>query len=113
VPIRHSRVSSAIQHLDLQGDGLTQAECGRIFTDTISRAKAERPGLAAALNYLREGGVLTVWCLDRLGRSLKDLIEIVAILEQRGIGFKRLQEGMDTTAPGESLFFTSLAPGRV
>jgi DNA invertase Pin-like site-specific DNA recombinase len=66
---------------------------------------AERPGLAQALNYLRAGDVLAVWKLDRMGRSLKDLIEIVTILEHRGIGFKSLQESMDTTTPGEKLIF--------
>jgi DNA invertase Pin-like site-specific DNA recombinase len=105
VLIGYSRISSAIQHLDLQQDALTQAGCGRIFTDTISGAKADRPGLAAALNYLREGDVLTVWRLDRLGRSLRDLIDIVTTLEHRGIGFKSLQEGMDTMTPGGKLIF--------
>jgi DNA invertase Pin-like site-specific DNA recombinase len=103
--IGYARVSTADQQLTLQQDALTQAGCGRIFTDTASGAKAERPGLAAALHYLRQGDVLAVWRLDRLGRSLKDLIEIVSGLEQRGIGFKSLQESMDTTTPGGKLIF--------
>jgi DNA invertase Pin-like site-specific DNA recombinase len=107
--VGYARVSTADQHLDLQKDALTQAGCGRIFTDTISGAKAERPGLTAALNYLREGDVLAVWKLDRLGRSLRDLIEIVTALEQRGIGFKSLQESMDTTTPGGKLIFHVIA----
>jgi DNA invertase Pin-like site-specific DNA recombinase len=86
--VGYARVSTTDQHLDLQSDALTQAGCRHIFTDTTSGAKAERPGLTQALNYLRGGDVLAVWKLDRLGRSLKDLLEIVTALEQRGIGFK-------------------------
>jgi predicted site-specific integrase-resolvase len=104
--VGYARVSTTEQHLDLQRDALTQAGCGHIFTDTASGAKAERPSLTAALNYAREGDVLAVWKLDRLGRSLKDHLEIETALEQRGIGFKSLQEGMDTTTPGESRSFT-------
>jgi DNA invertase Pin-like site-specific DNA recombinase len=103
--VGYARVSTTEQHLDLQRDALTQAGCDRLFTDTASGATAERPGLAAALNYLRDGDVLAVWKLDRLGRSLKDLLEIVTTLEQRGIGFKSLQESMDTTTPGGKLIF--------
>jgi DNA invertase Pin-like site-specific DNA recombinase len=103
--IGYARISTIDQHLDLQEDALAQAGCSRVFTDTASGAKADRPGLAAAFNYLREGDVLTVWRLDRLGRSLKDLIEIVTTLEQRGIGFKSLQESMDSTTPGGKLIF--------
>jgi DNA invertase Pin-like site-specific DNA recombinase len=107
--VGYARVSTADQQLALQEDALTQAGCGRIFTDTMSGAKADRPGLAAALSYLREGDILAVWRLDRLGRSLKDLIEIVTTLEQRGIGLKSLQESMDTTTPGGKLIFHVMA----
>jgi DNA invertase Pin-like site-specific DNA recombinase len=103
--VGYARVSTTEHHLDLQRDALTQAGCGRLFIGTASGAKAERPGLAQALNYLREGDVLAVWKLDRLGRSLKDLLEIVTAPEQRGIGFKSLQESMDTTTPGGKLIF--------
>jgi len=103
--VGYARVSTTEQNLDLQRDALNQAGCSRVFTDTISGAKAERPGLAEALSYMREGDALAVWKLDRLGRSLKDLIEIVTALEQRGIGFKSLQESMDTTTPGGKLIF--------
>jgi DNA invertase Pin-like site-specific DNA recombinase len=98
-------VSTTEQHLDLQWDALSQAGCHRVFTETASGPKAERPGLAEALSYLREGDVLAVWKLDRLGRSLKDLLDIVTTLEHRGIGFKSLQESMDTTTPGGKLIF--------
>ena len=107
--VGYARVSTTDQHLDLQQDALTQAGCSRVFTDTISGAKAERPGLAAALSYLRAGDVLAVWKLDRLGRSLKDLIEIMTTLEERGIGFKSVQECMDTTTPGGKLIFHVMA----
>jgi DNA invertase Pin-like site-specific DNA recombinase len=110
--VGYARVSSTDQHLHLQQDALSQAGCGRIFTDTISGAKAERPGLAAALSYLREGDVLAVWRLDRLGRSLQDLLALVTTLERRGIGLKSLQEHMDTTTPGGRLIlhvFAALA----
>jgi DNA invertase Pin-like site-specific DNA recombinase len=103
--VGYARVSTTEQNLDLQRDALAQAGCGRIFTDTASGSTAERPGLAGALNYVREGDVLAVWKLDRLGRSLKDLIEIVTALAHRGIGFKSLQESMDTTTPGGKLIF--------
>jgi DNA invertase Pin-like site-specific DNA recombinase len=86
--VGYARVSTTAQHLDLQLDALTQAGCGHIFADTVSGATAERPGHAEALNYLWEGDVPAVWKLDHLGRSLKDLLEIVTALEQRGIGFK-------------------------
>ena len=69
------------------------------------RPVAGRPGLTAALHYLRTGDVLAVWKLDRLGRSLKDLLEVMTALEHRGIGFKSLQESMDTTTPGGKLIF--------
>ena len=98
--VGYARVSTTDQHLDLQHDALKQARCEKTFEDTMSGAKAERPGLQHALAYLREGDTLMVWKLDRLGRSLRDLITIVADLETRGIGFKSLQESIDTTTPG-------------
>src|SRR5215510_245454 len=110
--VGYAHVSTTEQHLDLQQDALSQAGCGRIFIDTASGAKTERPGLAAALNFACEGDVLAVWKLDRLRRSLKNLLEIVTILERRGIGFKGLQESMDTTTPGGKLIvhvFAALA----
>jgi Resolvase, N terminal domain len=90
--VGYARVSTTEQHLDLQRNALTQAGCGHVFTDTASGANAERPGLTQALSYLQEGDVLAVCKLDRLVRSLKDLLEIVTALEQRGIGFKSLHE---------------------
>ena len=104
--IGYARVSTNDQNLSLQEDALREAGCERIFYDKVTGAKAERPGLQDALDYLREGeDVLVVWRLDRLGRSLKDLIELVNQLEQRKIGFKSLQDPVDTTSPGGMLVF--------
>ena len=103
--VGYARVSTADQNLDLQQDALVQAGCGKVFTDVISGAQAERPGLTEALAFLREGDTLVVWKLDRLGRSLQNLIETVRALQLRGIGFKSLQERLDTTTSGGKLIF--------
>ena len=76
-----------------------------MFEDKASGAKADRPGLAAALGFVREGDILTVWKLDRLGRSLPHLIETVNVLEARGVSFRSLTEAIDTTTPGGRLVF--------
>jgi DNA invertase Pin-like site-specific DNA recombinase len=103
--VGYARVSTVEQHVDLQLDALKHAGCAKIFRDTISGAKSERPGLTEALNFMREGDVLTVWKLDRLGRSLRELIDIIAGLHARGIGFRVLQEAIDTTTPAGELIF--------
>lgn len=103
--IGYGRVSTLDQNLSLQQDALTKAGCDRIFTDTLSGVKAERPGLAEALSHLRKGDTLVVWKLDRLGRSLKQLIEAALDLQARGIGLKSLQEQIDSTTPGGKLVF--------
>src|SRR5579859_5928796 len=103
--IGYARVSTQDQTLDLQTDALTRAGCEKIFTDTTSGAKAERPGLHEAMNHLRAGDTLVVWRLDRLGRTLKHLIATVTDLSEHGIGFKSLQENMDTTTSGGKLIF--------
>ena len=103
--IGYARVSTTEQHLHLQQDALTAAGCLKIFTDTISGVKAERKGLAEALDYIRDGDTLVVWRLDRLGRSLKDLIERITDLHSRNIGFKSLTENIDTTTSGGKLIF--------
>ncbi len=103
--IGYARVSTAEQDTKLQTDALQAAGCERIFEDTASGAKADRPGLAEALSYLREGDSLAVWRLDRLGRSLPHLIETIAGLEARGIGFRSLTENIDSTTPGGRLVF--------
>jgi DNA invertase Pin-like site-specific DNA recombinase len=103
--IGYARVSTLDQNLDLQEDALKRAGCERLHTDTLSGAKAQRPGLDGCLKDLRRGDTLVVWKLDRLGRSLPHLIETVKALEERGIGFKSLQENIDTTTPGGKLVF--------
>ena len=103
--IGYARVSTDDQNLDLQKDSLTNAGCDRILEDRLSGAKAERPGLKVALDYARQGDVLVVWRLDRLSRSLKDLIELVSLLESKGIGLKSLHESIDTSSSSGKLIF--------
>jgi DNA invertase Pin-like site-specific DNA recombinase len=103
--IGYARVSTLDQHLHLQIDALQQAGCEKIFEDKISGSKSDRPGLKDALEYARQGDCLLVWRLDRLGRSLKDLIEIVNRLEERGVGFRSLQEAINTTTTSGKLVF--------
>lgn len=103
--IGYARVSTQDQNPDLQRDALAAVGCARVFDDTASGARAERPGLAEALDYVRDGDVLVVWKLDRLGRSLSHLIETVAALEAKGVGFRSLTEAIDTTTPGGRLIF--------
>lgn len=101
----YARVSTFDQDLSLQRDALEAAGCARIFEDTISGAKANRPQLAAALDHLRAGDTLVVWRLDRLGRSLSELIALMTTLNERGISFRSLTEQIDTTTSGGKLIF--------
>jgi len=103
--IGYARVSTQDQTLDLQTDALTQSGCEKLFTDMTSGAKAERPGLQDAINHLRAGDTLVVWRLDRLGRTLKHLITTITELSDQNIGFKSLQEHIDTTTSGGKLIF--------
>jgi DNA invertase Pin-like site-specific DNA recombinase len=105
VLVGYARVSTTDQRLDLQTDALQKAGCARQYHDTLSGAKADRPGLRDMLDYVREGDTVAVWKLDRLGRSLQDLIALVNTLEQKGVGFKSLSENVDTTTPGGKLTF--------
>jgi DNA invertase Pin-like site-specific DNA recombinase len=105
--IGYARVSTNEQHLDLQRDALRNAGVSpkNIFTDKITGTKQERPGLEAALSHLREGDTFVVWRLDRLGRSLKHLIETVTRLQAQHIAFKSITENIDTsTATGQLVF---------
>ena len=103
--IGYGRASGSEQNLDLQRDALKHAGCKKVFTDKISGARSDRPGLGDALNYARDGDVIVVWRLDRLGRSLSHLITTIQDLEQRGIGFRSLTESIDTTTTGGRLVF--------
>jgi len=103
--IGYARVSTDDQNLDLQRDALQQAGCERVFEDTASGAKAERIGLVALMEVLRAGDTVVIWRMDRLGRSLKDLIALVERLEAVGVGLRSLQEKIDTTSSGGRLVF--------
>ncbi len=103
--VGYARVSTTDQNLNLQQDALQVAGCERVLTDTVSGARVERPGLAAALGECRPGDILVVWKLDRLGRSLPHLVDTVHDLRTRGVGFKSLQEQIDTTTSSGKLIF--------
>ncbi len=101
----YARVSTAEQNDALQQDALKAAGCFRIFSDHASGALTTRPELGRLMEQLRPGDTLVVWRLDRLGRSLKHLIDTVNVLEAQGVGFRSLQENIDTTSPGGRLVF--------
>jgi len=103
--IGYARVSTQEQNLDSQMDALKKANCEKIFTDKISGAKATRPGLTQALESLKREDTLVVWKMDRLGRSIRHLIDLINQLNESGIGFKSLQENIDTTTSGGKLIF--------
>lgn len=103
--VGYARVSTDDQNLEFQRDALEELGCKEVFEDHQSGAKASRPGLDKALEYVREGDMLVVWRLDRLSRSLKDLISLVAKLEQAGIGLKSIHESIDTTSSSGKLIF--------
>ena len=104
-PVGYARISTTDQSLAPQIDALKVAGCREIFEDCVSGAKTDRPGLNEALDHLRSGDMLIVWKLDRLGRSMSHLIDTVRDLDQRGIGFRSLTEGIDTTTSGGTLVF--------
>lgn len=103
--VGYARVSTQDQNLELQNDALTKAGCDRIFKEVIGGVRPERTGLQEALNILRSGDTLIVWRLDRLGRSLKHLIDTVNQLRERDVGLRSLQESIDTTTSGGKLIF--------
>ncbi|NEV62757.1 recombinase family protein [Thiorhodococcus minor] len=103
--VGYARVSTQEQNLQPQLDVLTQAGCQKQFLEKASGAQRDRPELARALEYMRPGDTLVVWKLDRLARSLKQLIETVETLDARGIGFRSLTEAIDTTSAGGKLVF--------
>jgi DNA invertase Pin-like site-specific DNA recombinase len=103
--VGYARVSTGEQDLALQLDALQRDECERTFQDTASGAASSRPQLDACLDHLRAGDTLVVWRLDRLGRSLRHLIDVVAELERREVGFRSLSEGIDTTTAAGRMTF--------
>ncbi len=103
--IGYARVSTQDQNPQLQRDALQQAGCEQVFEERITGTKRERPELQACLRTLRDGDTLVVWKLDRLARSLKDLVELIHELDDRGVGFRSLTEAIDTTSAGGKLVF--------
>ncbi|MBS0288004.1 MAG: recombinase family protein [Proteobacteria bacterium] len=103
--IGYARISTQDQNLHLQNDALQKAGCEKIFHDIASGAKSERQGLTEAINFCRSGDTLVVWKLDRLGRSIRNLIDVINLLHQHKLGFKSLQENIDTTTSGGKLVF--------
>lgn len=103
--IGYARVSTDDQNLNLRHDALKNIGCEKIFDDQITGSKIQRPGLNAALEFARPEDVIVVWRLDRLSRSLKDLIEMVALLDSKRIGLRSLQEPIDTSSSSGKLIF--------
>lgn len=108
--VGYARVSSQDQNLELQHQALQKAGCTKIYNDKLSgKSKEKREGLKLSLEVLRKGDTLVVWKLDRLGRSVKDLIEIVTQLEKNGIHFKSITDNIDTSSPSGRFFFHVMA----
>ncbi|HYW75575.1 MAG TPA: recombinase family protein [Gammaproteobacteria bacterium] len=107
--IGYARVSTQDQNLELQLDALTKAGCAKIFEDKMSGSRAKRPGLTEALNMLRENDTLVVWKLDRLGRSVKHLVDLISELHTQGAQFQSLTDGIDTRTPSGRFFFHVMA----
>ncbi|MCC7336734.1 MAG: recombinase family protein [Pirellulaceae bacterium] len=103
--IGYARVSTHDQSLDLQRDALNAVGCEKIIVDVASGSEQERSGIDQLREVLRKGDVLVVWRLDRLGRSLKQLITLIEEFESMGVGFRSVTESIDTTSPGGKLFF--------
>ncbi len=103
--IGYARISTSDQSLSLQKDALTKAGCAKILEDVASGKKQERTGLDQLQSMLRTGDVVVVWRLDRLGRTLKQLIGLIEEFQQMGVGFKSLTESIDTTSPGGKFYF--------
>ena len=107
--IGYARVSTQDQNLDLQCEALAKAGCQKIFEDKTSGSRAERPGLTKALEMLRDGDTLVVWKLDRLGRSVKHLVDLVGELAKQGAHLKSLTDSIDTSTPSGWFFFHVMA----
>ena len=103
--IGYARVSTEEQNLDAQFDALKKEGCEPIFSEKVTGHKADRVELLKALEYLREGDTLVVWKLDRLGRTLKQLIEFMEELKKRGVHFKSIQDSIDTSTATGTFFF--------
>lgn len=107
--IGYARVSTEDQKLDLQFDALKKTGCERIFTDKMRGSFEKRKGLSEALSHLRKGDTLVVWKLDRLGRTVKQLVDLVTELNAKEINFQSLTDNINTTTPGGRFFFHIMA----
>lgn len=107
--IGYARVSTQDQNLDLQLDALKSAGCEKVFEDKVSGTRTDRPGLSKTLEMLRDGDTLVVWKLDRLGRSVKHLVDLVGDLQKQGVQFKSLTDSIDTGTPSGRFFFHVMA----
>jgi DNA invertase Pin-like site-specific DNA recombinase len=107
--IGYARVSTQDQNLELQRKALIDAGCEKIFDDKVSGSRSERPGLAQALGMLRDGDTLVVWKLDRLGRSVKHLVDLVGELDELGVHFRSLTDSIDTSTASGRFFFHVMA----
>ncbi len=107
--IGYARVSTQDQNLELQRDALTKAGCQKVFEDKLSGARTDRPGLSKILEMLRKGDTLVVWKLDRLGRSVKQLVDLIGELRKQGVQFKSLTDAIDTGSPSGRFFFHVMA----
>lgn len=107
--IGYARVSTQDQNLDLQRDALSAAGCQKIFEDKASGSRTDRPGLAKAMELLREGDTFVVWKLDRLGRSVKQLVDLVGEFHKLGVQFRSITDAIDTGTPSGRFFFHVMA----
>ncbi len=107
--IGYARLSTQDQNLELQREALTRAGCQKVFEDKVSGTRAERPGLAKVLEMLRDSDILVVWKLDRLSRSVKQLVDLVGELHKQGVQFKSLTDSIDTGTPSGRFFFHVMA----
>ncbi len=107
--VGYARVSTQDQNLDLQRVALEKAGCEKIYEDKMGGAREGRPGLKLAMEVLRKGDTLVVWKLDRLGRSVKGLVDIIGVLAKRGVQFKSLTDSIDTATPSGRFFFHVMA----
>jgi DNA invertase Pin-like site-specific DNA recombinase len=107
--IGYARVSTQDQNLELQRKALIDTGCEKIFDDKVSGSRSERPGLAQALGMLRDGDTLVVWKLDRLGRSVKHLVDLVGELDELGVHFRSLTDSIDTSTASGRFFFHVMA----
>lgn len=107
--IGYARVSTEDQNLELQTQALSKAGCERVFTDKMSGSRNDRPGLKEALSHLRKDDTLVVWKLDRLGRGVKGLVDLVTDLEAQGVHFQSVTDQIDTSTPAGRFFFHVMA----